>query len=247
MNAYRSLAGAYDALTLDVPYARIADFTEAVLRSLGKEPKSVLDLACGTGSMSVLLAERGYSVLGADISEEMLTVAQQKAAAMEHNAPYFVCQPMQRLRLPYEVDLVVCLLDSLNYLTNPEDCKKTFSRVFRALAPGGVFLFDVNTPEKLRAMDGQVFLDENDDTFCVWRGEFDEASNICTYGMDIFRRSGGLWERACEEHCEYAYSQEELTQYLLDAGFSQPCIYADREFCAPRAGEQRIWFAATKP
>lgn len=246
MTSYRSLAGAYDALTLDVPYARIADFIEAVLRSFGKEPKSVLDLACGTGSMSVLLAERGYEVLGADLSEEMLTVAQQKAAAMQDNAPYFICQPMQRLRLPYTVDLVVSILDSINYLTKPEDCRATFQRVFRALSPGGVFLFDVNTPEKLRAMHEQVFLDENDDTFCVWRGEFDEHTKICSYGMDIFRREGALWRRTVEEHREYAYTQEELTHCLLDAGFSQVHVYADLEFCAPREGEQRIYFVAEK-
>ena len=129
---YETLAGAYDGLTTDVDYAAVLQFFETVLQRAGHSPKTVLDLACGTGSMSVLLAERGYRVIGADISEEMLTAAAQKAAAMTENPPFFICQPMQRLTLPEPVEAIVCLLDSLNYLTEPEDCRKTFHRVWRA-------------------------------------------------------------------------------------------------------------------
>ena len=161
---YETLAGAYDGLTTDVDYAAVLQFFETVLQRAGHSPKTVLDLACGTGSMSVLLAERGYRVIGADISEEMLTAAAQKAAAMAENPPFFICQPMQRLTLPEPVEAIVCLLDSLNYLTEPEDCRKTFHRVWRALRPGGMFFFDINTPQKLRGLDGQVFLDENDES-----------------------------------------------------------------------------------
>lgn len=176
---YETLAGAYDGLTTDVDYAAVLQFFETVLQRAGHSPKTVLDLACGTGSMSVLLAERGYRVTGADISEEMLTAAAQKAAAMAENPPFFICQPMQRLTLPEPVEAIVCLLDSLNYLTEPEDCRKTFHRVWRALRPGGMFFFDINTPQKLRGLDGQVFLDENDESYCVWRAEFDEEENCC--------------------------------------------------------------------
>ena len=116
---YETLAGAYDGLTTDVDYAAVLQFFETVLQRAGHSPKTVLDLACGTGSMSVLLAERGYRVTGADISEEMLTAAAQKAAAMAENPPFFICQPMQRLTLPEPVEAIVCLLDSLNYLTEP--------------------------------------------------------------------------------------------------------------------------------
>lgn len=116
---YETLAGAYDGLTTDVDYAAVLQFFETVLQRAGHSPKTVLDLACGTGSMSVLLAERGYRVIGADISEEMLTAAAQKAAAMAENPPFFICQPMQRLTLPEPVEAIVCLLDSLNYLTEP--------------------------------------------------------------------------------------------------------------------------------
>ena len=104
----------------------------------------------------------------------MLAEAEQKAQALPENRPFFICQPMQRLRLAEPVDAVICALDSLNYVTKPADCRKTFRRVYDALTPGGLFVFDINTPAKLRGLDGQVFLDETDDTYCVWRTEFDE-------------------------------------------------------------------------
>lgn len=245
MSAYEALAGAYDGLTQDVDYGAIAAFFETVLQSLGRKPVDLLDLACGTGSMSVLLARRGYRVIGADISEEMLTVAAQKAAG-EANPPFFIRQPMQRLRLPQPVDAVACLLDSLNYLDEPEDCKKTIERVFRALRPGGVFFFDINTPAKLRGLDGQVFLDENDDSYCVWRADFDENERRCYYGIDLFRRSGSLWERSFEQHCEYAYEPAELTAWLQAAGFSEVRQLADCRMEPPRENEQRIYFCAVK-
>ncbi len=246
MSAYCSLAAAYDGLTTDIDYAAILDFLEAILHQADRHPETMLDLACGTGSMSLLLAERGYRVLGADISEEMLTEAAGKAAKLTKNPPYFICQPMQRLRLPEPVDAVLCLLDSLNYLTEPEDCRQTFTRVYRALKDGGVFLFDINTPQKLRALDGQVFLDENEESYCVWRAEFDEAENCCYYGIDLFRKRGALWERSFEQHCEYAYDPLILRQWLLEAGFARVECYGDRRMEAPNDGEQRIYFAAWK-
>ena len=157
-----------------------------------------------------------------------------------------MCQSLQDLRLPRGVDLAVCALDSLDYITDPADCKEAIRRIYKALNPGGIFIFDVNTPEKLRAMDGQVFLDEDDDVYCVWRGEFDEDTNICSYGMDLFQRRGEIWERSFEEHREYAYSQQQLMGYLKNAGFTHIEVYADRRFEAPGAGEQRIYFKARK-
>jgi ubiquinone/menaquinone biosynthesis C-methylase UbiE len=175
----------------------------------------------------------------------MLTVASQKAQEQD-NQPVFVCQRLQELHLPRGVDLAVCALDSLDYITNPDDCREAIGRVYKVLNPGGMFIFDVNTPEKLRAMDGQVFLDEDDDVYCVWRGEFDAESNICSYGMDLFQRQGQVWHRTFEEHREYAYSQQQLTQFLKDAGFTSIRVYGDRRFDAPRPGEQRIYFSARK-
>lgn len=246
MSSYETLAFSYDSLTYDIPYEQMLSYMEALLQRHGKHPESVLDLACGTGSMSVLMAKKGYRVLGADLSEEMLSMAWEKAEELEENRPYFICQPMEELQLPYAVDWIACCLDSLNYVTDPKKCRRALKRCYDALAPGGVLIFDINSAEKLKALDGQVFLDETEDTYCVWRAEFDREENICYYGMDIFSRAGDLWERSFEEHAEYAYSVAELTEYLKKAGFSAIEVYGDRSFAAPQEAEQRIYFYAQK-
>ena len=245
MSCYENLAFSYDRLTNDVDYEATVDFYFSILEKEGLKPRTAVDLACGTGSVTEILARKGLQVIGVDLSEDMLTVASQKSAELDP-APRFICQPLQELRLPRAVDLAVCALDSLDYITDPEDCRRAIQRIYKCLNPGGIFIFDVNTPEKLRAMDGQVFLDEDDDVYCVWRGEFDDQTNICSYGMDLFQRQGEYWERSFEEHCEYAYSQAQLTDYLKEAGFTHIGVYADRLFEAPREGEQRIYFKARK-
>lgn len=245
MNAYHALASSYDRLTNDVDYQQTVEFYKKILARENCHPRTAVDLACGTGSVALILAREGLEVTGVDLSEEMLTVASQKALEQE-NRPVFVCQALQELRLPRGVDLAVCALDSLDYILDPEDCREAIDRVYKVLNPGGIFIFDVNTPEKLRAMDGQVFLDEDEDVYCVWRGEFDEASNICSYGMDLFQRQGSVWHRSFEEHREYAYTREQLTGFLKDAGFTNIRVYADRRFDEPAPGEQRIYFSARK-
>ena len=245
MASYENLAASYDRLTNDVDYEATVAFYNAILQKEGLHPRTAVDLACGTGSVAVLLARQGLRVTGVDLSEDMLTVAWEKAQDLP-NPPQFICQPLQKLYLPRGVDLAVCALDSLDYITDPRDCAQAIRRIYKALNPGGIFIFDVNTPEKLRAMDGQVFLDEDDDVYCVWRGEFDEETNICSYGMDLFQRQGKAWQRSFEEHREYAYTPEQLTGYLKAAGFTHIGIFGDRRLEAPREGEQRIYFKARK-
>ena len=245
MNAYHALASSYDRLTQDVNYEAIVAFYHEILKKEAVRPRSAIDLACGTGSVALLLARQYDRVIGVDMSEEMLTVAFQRGQEQE-KMPMFICQKLQELRLPRAVDMAVCALDGLDYILDPKDCKEAIRRVYHALNPGGIFIFDVNTPEKLRSMDGQVFLDEDDDVYCVWRGEFDEDTNICSYGMDLFQREGESWYRSFEEHKEYAYTVSQLTDFLKAAGFAHIRVYADGKLEAPQAGEQRIYFSARK-
>lgn len=245
MDAYKNLAKSYDDLTRDVNYRQVVDFYETILTQEKLQPRTAVDLACGTGSVACLLAEKGLQVTGVDMSEDMLCVAYQKAQDME-NPPMFVCQKLQQLQLPRGVDLAVCALDSLDYITDPDECYQAICRVYKALNPGGCFIFDVNTPEKLRAMDGQMFIDEDEDVYCVWRGEFDENTNICSYGMDLFQRHGDVWRRSFEEHQEYAYSRNQLTEFLRNAGFTSIVCFSDRKLSEPEAGEQRMYFKARK-
>ena len=243
MDAYRALAASYDRLTNDVDYNATVDFYWQILNKEGLKPRTAVDLACGTGSVALLLAQRGLQVIGVDLSEDMLCAASQKAQETE-NPPLFICQSLEKLQLPRGVDLAVCALDSLDYITDPADCREAICRVYKTLNPGGCFIFDVNTPEKLRAMDGQVFLDEDQDVYCVWRGEFDENTNICSYGMDLFQREGNVWVRSFEEHREYAYSKEQLVDYLRQAGFTHIEVYGDRRMDAPTPEDQRIYLKA---
>lgn len=245
MNAYHNLAASYDSLTTDVDYDATVAFYQTLLQREGLAPRTAVDLACGTGSVALRLAALGMDVTAVDLSEEMLCVASNKA--MEQDLPvFFVCQALQQLHLPKGVDLAVCALDSLDYITDPADCREAIRRVYKVLNPGGCFIFDVNTPYKLRAMDGQVFLDETEDTYCVWRGEFDADTNILSYGMDLFQRRGSLWERSFEEHQEYAYSARELCDYLKQAGFTRIEVFADRKLQAPEEKEYRIYIKARK-
>ena len=245
MDSYKALSASYDRLTSDVDYRAVVAFYFEIIRREKVAVRTAADLACGTGSVTALLAQRGLPVVGVDLSEDMLTQAQQKTQTLTPR-PVFLHQDLARLYLPRGVDLAVCALDSLDYIIAPDDCAAAIRRVYKALNPGGIFIFDVNTPEKLQAMDGQVFLDEDENVYCVWRGEFDRKSNICSYGMDLFQRQGNMWRRSFEEHREYAYTRPQLTRLLKAAGFTGIHVYGDRTFAAPREGEQRMFFSARK-
>lgn len=239
MSGYGALASSYDGLMADGAYSRRADFLERLFRKSRIPVRSVLDLACGTGTIACLLAERGYEVIAADGSQEMLTQAAAKAMGLE-NPPLFLHQAMPRLRLIKPVDAAVSTLDSLNYLTRVRDLQETFRRVYRWLRPGGQFIFDVNTPHKLRRMDGQMYMDETEESFCVWRTFFSERTKICTYQVDLFRlRPDGAWERDFEEHRERAWEEAELRQYLSEAGFAGVSVTGDLSMRPPAADEDR--------
>lgn len=247
MSAYESLAAFYDELTRDVDYAAFADFYEQLFADAGLRVHSVLDAACGTGSLSAVLAGRGYDLICADQSEEMLAVAAEKLAEISAaEPPLLLCQPLESLDLYGTVDAEICSLDGMNYVP-PEELDTVLHRLWLFLEPGGMLVFDVNTPEKLKAMDGEVFLDETEDVYCVWRAEVDAAANACVYGIDLFFARDGLWERAFEEHVEYIHTPDTLRERLLAAGFADVRLYGDRVLTAPRAGEQRVFFTARKP
>ena len=246
MSSYDALAASYDALTVDVEYRRRADYLTRQFHRSALPVETVLDLACGTGTMACLLAERGYRMIAVDGSEEMLTQAAWKAAALEQ-PPMFLHQSMPRLHLGMEVDAAISTLDALNYLTRTADLRETLRRVYRWLRPGGLFLFDVNTPYKLRRMDGQVYLDETEDSYCVWRAVYEKRHSLCRYGMDLFQRlEDDTWERSFEEHVERAYTPEELSGWLTDAGFAQIEQFGNLRLEAPENTELRIFFAAKK-
>ncbi len=246
MNSYSVLARSYDQLTADVDYEGLADYLERHFARAGRPVHTVLDLACGTASLTCVLAERGYETIGADLSADMLSVAAEKAEKVRGEKPVLIQQSMDQLDLYGTVDACVCCLDSVNYVTKPRLLQRAFQRVYTFLAPGGVFLFDCRTPEAMAAMDGQVYLDETDDLFCVWRVEYSRRSRVCFYGLDLFRREQNLWRRDREIHREFAYTPAELTQFLHQAGFRSIRQYGDRVLRKPVPRDTRIFFVAGK-
>ena len=246
MSSYDFLAGCYDRLTYDVDYAAWAGYIEKHFRKNSLPGNTVLDLACGTGSLTRELALRGYELIGVDQSPEMLAQAAEKNRGVSPVEPIFLCQSMEKLDLYGTIDACVCCLDSVNYVTDPKKLQKAFQRVHLFLMPGGLFLFDINTPEKLEGLDGQVFLDETEDAYCVWRSEF--SRHICSYFMDIFQLdpSSGQWNRGEELHRERAYTVPELTAMLQAAGFTDVRTWGELKLRPPRPGEPRIFFTARK-
>lgn len=240
MSCYRFLAPWYDKLTGDVPYERFADFYEAEFRRNGGEFKLLLDLCCGTGTLTNVLSRRGYEMIAVDSSVEMLMEAQGKSAGLE-TPPLFLCQDAAALDLYGTVDAAVCSLDGMNYIP-PEDLPEVFRRLRLFVRPGGLLIFDIRTPDFLRSLDGDVYVDEQEDVLCLWRADFEEELPAIIYGMDIFSRQGRLWQRESEEHVEYAHEPVALRALLEQAGFHAVCLRPD----CPQGDMGRLFITAIR-
>ena len=218
-SSYGPLSLWYDTLTGDIPYGEFADFYEARFNIDGGEFKTLLDLCCGTGTLTALMAHRGYEMIAVDASADMLMQASGKASDAEI-APLYLCQDACELDLYGTVDAAYCSLDGINYIPS-DKLGRVFDRLHLFVRPYGLFLFDIKTPESFRALDGEIFMDETDDVLCLWRADFSEEDNTLLYGMDLFSRRGKLWQRECEEHVEYAHSPETLKAMLENRALSR--------------------------
>lgn len=219
MSCYGPLARWYDALTGDVPYSEFQKYYESVFSSACGEFHLLLDLCCGTGTLTRMLSSAGYEMIGADASEDMLSVAMQKSSE-EGLSPLFLCQSAEELDLFGTVDAAYSSLDSVNYIP-PEVLPEVLRRLHLFIRPGGLFIFDIRSEDWLKEMDGSTFVDEEDDVLCLWRADYDEEERQITYGMDLFSRKGKLWSRESEAHTEYAYTVDDLTELLSAAGFGK--------------------------
>ena len=221
MGAYGPLASVYDKFTSDIDYESFADFYESVFSERQKTVKTLLDVGCGTGTLTAIMAQRGYELVAADASSDMLCIAQEKFSELpDVIPPLFLCQSMTELDLYGTVDAAVSCLDAVNYLP-PEDLPEFFRLLNLFIEPGGLFVFDINLPERLRALDGFTSVDEDENSLCLWRADFDEEENALYYGMDLFTRRGRFWQRSFEEHIEYVHEPEALKALLGQAGFAK--------------------------
>lgn len=246
MKTYKSFAEHYDALTQNVDYAALCKHYTALISQYGNGGNIVLDLACGTGSLSVLLAKSGYDVVGVDASEEMLSLAMNKIESFGN--PIFLNQTMQQLDLFGTIDAAVCCLDSINHLKTEADVKKAIKRVSLFLNDGGLFIFDVNTLYKHRDILGNnTFVYDIDDVYCVWQNSFNEINGQIDISLDFFREDiSGKYTRTCENFSEYYYSDEFLMQTLEDN--SLKCIVKLDDFTENIAknDSQRVLYICRK-
>ncbi len=236
--SYGPLSMWYDTLTGDIPYESFADFYETLFSGDGGEFRTLLDLCCGTGTLTALMARRGYEMIAVDASADMLMQASGKAGSAPV-MPLYLCQDAAGLDLYGTVDAAYCSLDGINYLQQ-QKLKAVFDRLHLFVRPYGLFIFDIKTPESLKALDGEIFVDETEDVLCLWRADFSEEENSLLYGMDLFSRRGKLWQRECEEHIEYAHSPEALKAALENAGFEQVRFYYD----CPQGDRGRLFISA---
>ncbi len=252
MPGYDSIASVYDNINAEIDYSAWADFIEKCFEDhLNEKPALVLDLACGTGSMTFELHSRGYDMIGADMSEDMLTVALDKAYDKEISDILFLKQDMRDFELYGTVGAVVSCLDSVNYLLEDSDLEKCFRCVHNYLDPDGLFIFDVNTPYKFKNIYGNnhyIFEDASMDgetAYCGWQNDYDEATRLCNFYLSVFTETEkGSYSRADEVQTERCYTKEELESTLLSCGFEIIGFFGDFELSAPEDDCERWYIAA---
>ena len=217
MPGYGDFAYYYDALTENVSYERICDSICGLLSDNGVGEGILLDMACGTGTLSFLFEKKGYDVIGVDASEDMLSVAQEKKLETASEA-IFLCQKMQQLDLFGTIDAAVCTLDSINHVTKEEDVKKIFERVSLFMNDKGLFIFDVNTPYKHKnVLADNTFVYDLDSLYCVWQNTYNEKDGSTDICLDFFEQDENdpdTYYRCTEEFTERGYDIESLKQWL---------------------------------
>ncbi len=252
---YGALAHVYDRLNAEIDYAAWADFTEECFRRfLPCRPALVLDLACGTGSMTLALAARGYDMIGIDGSADMLSEALRRS--IDTPGILWLHQDMRSFELYGTVGAVTCCLDSLNYLLAEEELRATLGTVHNYLDPDGLFLFDMNTPYKFHRVygDNAYILEDrlrDEETgeelpiFCGWQNSYDPETELCDFDLSIFEAlPDGTYVRRDEHQRERCYSLETVRKALLDAGFAMIGVWEDFAFREPTDTSERWYFAA---
>lgn len=245
MSAYETFASVYDIFMEQVEYDQWMNHIHAIWEKFGLQPKTVIDLGCGTGSIALPLAKEGYDVIGVDLSPEMLTEADHKA--MEEGVSVrFACQDMTELELGEEADCILSLCDSMNYLTEDGQLEDAFKSIAQHMKQESLFLFDLNTEYKFKDVLGQnVFGSAEEHAAYIWENDYDEEEKINEYYVSFFiENEDGLYERIEEFHYERAYSMEEIEEGLQAAGMELVEVYDGYSFDAPRAESERLLFAA---
>lgn len=242
MSGYGEFAEVYDLLTFNVPYDDLADYYARILKLYGAGTR-VLDIGCGTGNLTVRLAKRGFEMIGADASTEMLTIAAGKSSEV-----MWICQDMENVDIGGTVDAVISTLDSINHLETSEAILQCFCRTADCLESGGLFAFDVNTVFKHREILGDnTFVYDVDGVYCVWQNTYDKRDNGVDIELDLFfENEDGSYSRGGESFREIALSSDEYCRLLEEAGFKVVNVWEYQTFDKPSDNSEKYMIAAKK-
>lgn len=242
---YNDFAYSYDALMGDVDYEARSEYLCSLFKRFDRMPSLMLDLACGTGEFSNRFAQKGVSVIGVDISCDMLSIARQKTAEQGNDILY-LCQDATELDLYGTVDGAICCLDSLNHITEYDRFCKAVERAALFLEKDRLFVFDLNTPYKHREVLGNnTFVIENDEVYCVWQNEYKE-NNTVEINLDFFALEGDVYHRSGESFCERAYTLTEVEKAIEKAGLKIEGIFDDMSENAPTCESERVIYVTRK-
>jgi SAM-dependent methyltransferase len=250
MGAYSDLSRVYDILNKEIDYTEWARFIKTCFDRYSDVPALiVLDLACGTGNVTIELSKLGYDMIGVDYSAEMLSVAAEKTAEGGLLGKIlYLNQDMKNFELYGTVGGVCCCLDSLNYLLNISDVEECFKCVHNYLDGGGLFIFDVNSPYKFENIykdNAYILEDEETQIYCGWQNDYDEDTKICDFYLSIFeKKSDGQYKRSDEIQSERCYFEGEIKELLNKCGFELVGFWGDFDFIKVNEKDERWFFAA---
>lgn len=244
---YGRFAYVYDRLMQDVPYDQWVEYIQKELSRTGIHQPKILDVACGTGQVTIRLAKEGYDVTGIDLSDDMLMVAQEKGQKEGFSIPLFQ-QNMTELEVGESFDCVGIFCDSLNYLQSAEEVQQTFSAVFSHLKQGGLFLFDVHSPYKIdRVFAEETFAYAGEDVSYIWDCFEGEQEHSVEHELTFFVRDEmGRYERFEESHQQRTFPAEVYEAWLREAGFADIQVTADFLSHSPTDTSERLFFSAIK-
>lgn len=245
MDAYSSFASVYDQFMDNVPYEEWAEYLTGLLKEYQVNDGLVLDLGCGTGSLTEILAKKGYDMIGIDNSEDMLQIAMEKRADSGLDILYLL-QDMREFELYGTVAAVVSICDSMNYLTDYEDLVRTLKLANNYLDPQGVFIFDMNTVHKYRDLIGdRTIAEARDECSFIWDNDYDPETKINEYDLTLFiQEEDDLYRRFVETHYQKAYELEEVKQAIAEAGMEFVAVYDAFTRKAPDENSERVYFVA---
>lgn len=248
MDQYRDFAFIYDELMNDVDYDGWVKYIEDIIKDEKVTVKNILELACGTGNLTIPLTKKNYDIAGIDISGEMLSVAQEKA---EKEGVELVLLQQDIAELDFDVenlDCVLCACDGFNYITYDDDLVNVFTKTHELLKDNGIFIFDISSFYKLSTILGNNMYGENRENIAyMWQNYFDEEENLVEMELAFFiKDEDGKFERFEEVHQQRAYTEEEIIELLQEAGFEDIKAYGDFTFEAPKEDVQRVFFVCKK-